>query len=58
MTRYDDETLEAAAQLLEHLGGNTIYEKAWRAGAKRIRDLKKLTRDDKKLTDNREQICS
>ena len=58
MTTYDDETLELAAQLLERLGGNTIYQKAWRAGAKRIRDLKKLTDDGKKLTDNRSQICS
>lgn len=58
MTRYDDETLEAAAQLLERLAGNSIYEKAWRTGAKRIRDMKKLTSEREKLTDEREQIVS
>ncbi len=54
--RYDDETLEAAAQLLERLAGNSVYEKAWRSGAKRIRRLKELTSDRAKLTDKREQI--
>jgi hypothetical protein len=58
MTRYDDKTLEAAAQLLERLAGNSVYEKAWRAGARRIRDLKKLTGCDEKLTDRTEQISS
>lgn len=58
MTRYDDETLEAAAEMLEKLAGNSVYEKAWKAGAKRIRSLKKLTCEDEKLTDNAEQICS
>lgn len=37
---YDDETLEAAAQMLERLGGNHIYQFAWRRGAQRIRALK------------------
>jgi hypothetical protein len=58
MTRYDDDTLEAAAQLLERLAGNSVYEKAWRSGAKRIRLLKKLTSDGAKLTDKREQIIA
>jgi hypothetical protein len=56
MSSYDDETLEAAAQLLERTAGNSIYEKAWRAGAKKIRSLKKLTCDDEKLTDKPAQI--
>lgn len=58
MTRYDDETLEAAAEMLEKLAGNSIYQKAWKAGAKRIRSLKKLTCEHEKLTDKPEQICS
>lgn len=56
MTRYDDETLEAAAEMLEKLAGNSVYEKAWKAGAKRIRALKKLTCESEKLTDKAEQI--
>lgn len=55
---FDNETLEAAAQLLERLGGNDVYMRAWKAGAKRIRGLKKLTSGDEKLTDNPEQITS
>lgn len=58
MSRYDDDTLEAAAELLERLGGNSLYEKAWRAGAKKIRSLKKLTCESEKLTDERVQIRS
>jgi hypothetical protein len=53
---YDNETLEAAAVLLERLSGNSIYEKAWRTGARRIRALKKLTAEDEKLTDSASQI--
>lgn len=60
MTRYDDETLEAAAQLLEQLAGNSLYRSAWRAGAKRIRDLKCVKDEDERkvLNDEREQISS
>lgn len=58
MTRYDDETLEAAAQLLERMAGNSIYEKAWRAGARKIRSLKNVADSGEKLTDSAEQISS
>lgn len=57
MTRYDDETLEAAAQLLERLAGNSLYQSAWRAGAKRIRNLKNAD-EPKVLNDEREQISA
>jgi hypothetical protein len=58
MTAFDDETLEAAAQLLERVAGNSIYQKAWRVGAKRIRSMKKLTGECEKLTDAGAQISS
>jgi hypothetical protein len=57
MTRYDDDTLEAAAQLLERLAGNSLYQSAWRAGAKRIRNLKNDVKA-KHLNDEREQIAN
>ena len=50
--------LEAAALKLEAMAGNYMYEKAWRAAAKEIRAMKKLTDADTKLTDNSEQISS
>lgn len=58
MTRYDDETLEAAAEMLEKLGGNSLYQYAWRAGAKKIRELKLLKNDDAPsiLNESDEQI--
>lgn len=58
MTRFDDATLEAAAELLERMAGNTIYQAAWRAGAKRIRGLKVLKSGGEVLKDNQEQITS
>jgi hypothetical protein len=58
MTTFDDETLEAAAQLLERTAGNSIYRAAWRAGAKKIRALKNLKDDSEILKDSSEQICS
>lgn len=58
MTRFDDDTLEAAAQLLEKLAGNKVYESAWRAGAKKIRALKILKTDGQKLNDSLDQISS
>lgn len=58
MTRFDDETLEAAAQLLERTAGNKLYEAAWRAGAKRIRSLKKLKPEGEMLNDKPEQISA
>lgn len=58
MIVFDNDTLEAAAQMLERLGGNPIYEKAWRAGAKKLRAMKKLTPETPKLTDKPEQITS
>jgi hypothetical protein len=58
MTRFDDDTLEAAAQLLERTAGNRLYEAAWRAGAKRIRALKNLKSGAEVLNDNPEQISS
>lgn len=58
MTEFDDETLEAAAQMLERLGGNSLYQSAWRAGAKRIRALKNLKNKDEVLNDSAEQIRS
>ena len=54
---YDDETLEAAAQLLDRMAGNSIYQFAWRAGAKRIRGLKSDAKR-KVLNDTREQLVS
>lgn len=58
MTRFDDATLEAAAQLLESIAGNSIYRSAWRAGAKRIRALKNLKDETKDLKDSKPQISS
>lgn len=58
MTRFDDATLDAAAELLEAMAGNTIYQAAWRAGAKRIRALKVLKGGDQVLKDTEEQISS
>jgi hypothetical protein len=58
MTRFDDDTLEAAAQLLERTAGNSIYEAAWRAGAKRIRALKNLKEPNEILKDGVQQISS
>jgi hypothetical protein len=54
---YDNDTLEAAAQLLERLAGNSLYQSAWRAGAKRIRNLKNAD-EAKVLNDEREQISA
>lgn len=56
MTTFDDDTLEAAAQLLERLAGNHVYKFAWRAGAKRIRALKNLKSNVEILNDASEQI--
>ena len=56
MSRFDEETLEAAAEMLERLAGNTVYQAAWRAGAKRIRALKKLKAEDEVLKDTRKEI--
>lgn len=58
MTRFDDATLEAAAELLERMAGNPIYQSAWRAGAKRIRALKVLKNNSEVLKDNVPQISS
>lgn len=58
MTRFDDATLEAAALLLETTAGNTIYQAAWRSGAKKIRALKNLKDDSEILKDSPEQISS
>jgi hypothetical protein len=54
---YDNDTLEAAAQLLERLAGNSLYQSAWRAGAKRIRNLKNAN-EAKVLNDERGQISA
>ncbi|MCK1430891.1 hypothetical protein [Bradyrhizobium sp. 87] len=58
MSKFDEETLEAAAQLLERSAGNTLYEAAWRAGAKRIRALKKSKGNDEILKDGCAQISN
>jgi len=58
MMAFDDETLEAAAQMLERLAGNSLYRSAWRAGAKRIRSLKNLKPKNEVLNDGAEQISS
>lgn len=58
MTRFDDATLEAAAQLLERMAGNHVYQFAWRAGAKRIREMKNLKDSAVILNDTPEQISS
>lgn len=58
MTRFDDETLEAAAGLLENIAGNSLYRAAWRAGAKRIRALKNLKDSAEVLKDSAQQISS
>lgn len=34
------QALEAAAKALETRAGNSLYEKAWKAGAKLVRSLK------------------
>jgi hypothetical protein len=58
MTRFDDTTLDAAAELLERMAGNTIYQAAWRAGAKRIRALKVLKDNGEVLKDSGNQITT
>jgi len=58
MTKFDDDTLEAAAQLLERSAGNTLYEAAWRAGAKKIRALKNSKDSSQILKDGRGQISN
>jgi hypothetical protein len=58
MTKFDDDTLEVAAQLLERSAGNTLYEAAWRAGAKKIRALKNSADGMKILKDDRQQISN
>jgi len=52
------EALEEAARRLESRSGNEIYQKAWRAGARVVRQLahEKLTGALQKLTDDAEQI--
>lgn len=54
----DDDTLETVAKRLERQAGNPVYVKAWRAAAKVVRSMKKLTSANTKLTDNSEQISS
>lgn len=54
----DHVTLEAVAQKLETQAGNPVYEKAWRAAAKVVRSMKKLTGEPQKLPDKSEQISS
>jgi uncharacterized protein with NAD-binding domain and iron-sulfur cluster len=58
MSEFDDATLEAAAQLLERAAGNTLYEAAWRAGAKKIRALKKSKDSPQILKDGSHQISN
>jgi uncharacterized protein with NAD-binding domain and iron-sulfur cluster len=58
MTKFDDDTLEAAAELLERSAGNTLYEAAWRAGAKKIRALKNSKESVSILKDGRAQISN
>lgn len=58
MSKFDEATLEAAAQLLERMAGNTVYRAAWRTGAKRIRALKNLKDTPEVLKDNPSQISS
>lgn len=54
----DPQTLEAIADKLERQSGNPVYEKAWRAAAKLVRSMKKLTGEPQKLPDKPEQISS
>lgn len=58
MSELDPLTLEFVARRLERQAGNAIYMKAWRAAAKVVRSMNKLTGDDAKLTDKSEQISS
>lgn len=58
MNGFDDQTLEAAAQLLERAAGNTLYQAAWRAGAKKIRALKNSKDSAQILKDERAQISN
>jgi hypothetical protein len=48
--KLDAETLEAAAQMLEHTAGNTLYQAAWRAAAKKIRRMKILNDDGQQIS--------
>jgi len=54
----DDDTLEAAAQMLEQTAGNALYRAAWRSGAKKIRRMKILKERDEILKDGQAQIMS
>lgn len=56
MTKFDEATLEAAAQLLERMAGNIVYQSAWRTAAKRIRAMKNLKDAPEILKDNTKQI--
>ena len=51
MSEERNRALEEAAQRIERLAGNQVYQQAWRRAAKVVRQLKMLT-------DNEEQISS
>jgi len=54
------DALEEAAKRLESRSGNEIYQKAWRAAARVVRQLahEKLTDNFQELTDKHKQISS
>ena len=56
----DSETLEYAANALEHRGGNAVYRQAWKRAAKLLRAMKGkiLIIEPEKLNDKPEQISS
>lgn len=52
----DHYTLQIVAMRLEQQAGNPVYEKAWRAAARIVRSMQKLTEQPQKLPDKAEQI--
>ena len=43
--------LEFVAQAIERRAGNEVYRKAWRAAAKHVRSMKKLTDNTPQISD-------
>lgn len=59
LTRLDPDTLEVVALVLEQRKGNELYQAAWRAAAKFVRELKLPAVENKKqLNDTAKQITS
>lgn len=56
--KLDNETLERIACWLEQRAGNAVYQQAWKAAAKHIREMQKLTDANAKLAEGAGQISN